>query len=160
MLSRFPFLLRHPHEMFRANIAKRRRLAFFRMMKTETAFLHHTPGFLVAVIIPAPDGGHFQILKTPFQQTTHGFRYQSLPPIRHTYPIAYLCLARSHFSTVQAIPEHDSHTAYRLVRCFQYHSIRFGSGKHRADYFQALRYRSMRRPTRNGTDGRVFGILI
>lgn len=104
--------------MLRADIAKRRSLAFFRMMKTETAFLHHTPGFHVAVIIPAPDGGHFQILKTPFQQATHGFGYQSLPPIRHTYPIAYLRLARSHFSTVQTVSEHDTYATYRLVRRF------------------------------------------
>ena len=156
----FPFLLRHPHEMLRADIAKRRHLAFFRMMKTETAFLHHAPGFHVAVIIPAPDGGHFQILKTPSQQAAHGFRYQSLPPIRHAYPIAYFRLARSHFSTMQTVSEHDTYATYRLVRCFQYHRIRFGSGKHRADYFQALRCRSMRRPARNRTDGRVFGVFV
>ena len=139
---------------------ERRHLAFFRMMKTKTAFLHHAPGFHVAVIIPAPDGSHSQILKTSFQQATHGFWYQSLPPIRHTYPIAYFRLARLHFSTVQTVPEHDTYAAYRLVRRLQYHRIRFGSGKYRADYSQALRYRSMGRPARNRTDGRVFGVFV
>ncbi len=160
MLSRFPFLLRHPHEMLRADIAKRRCLAFFRMMKTETAFLHHTPGFHVTVIVAAPDGDHSQILKTSFQQAAHGFGYQSLPPIRHTYPIAYLRLARLHFSTVQTVSEHETYAAYRFVRSFQYHRIRFRSGKDCTDYIQAVLHRSMRRPACNRPDCRVLSVFI
>ena len=146
--------------MLRADIAKRRSLAFFCMVETETALLHHPARLHVAVIIPAPDGSHFQILKTSSQQATHGFGYQSLPPIRHAYPIAYLCLAHLHFSAMQTVPEHDSHAAYWIARCFQYHRIRFGSGKYRANYIQAVFHGSMRRPARNGTDGRVFGISV
>ena len=146
--------------MLRADIAKRRCLAFFRMMKAEAAFLHHTPGFHVAVIIPAPDGGHTQILKTPFQQATHGFGYQSLPPIRHAYPIAYFRLARLHFGTVQAIPEHDAYAPDRFTCFFQNNRIRFGSGKDCADYIQAVLHRGMRRPAGNRPDGRVLGVFI
>ena len=53
--------------MLRADITKRRSLAFFRMMETEAAFVHDTSGFRVAVIVSAPDGGHSQILETSLQ---------------------------------------------------------------------------------------------
>ena len=50
-----PFFFRDLHEMFGANVAKRGGLAFFGMVETEAAFVHHAAGFGIAVIITAPD---------------------------------------------------------------------------------------------------------
>ena len=115
--------------MLRADIAKRGGLAFFRMMETETAFLHHPAGFRIAVIIPAPDGGHSQILKTPSQQAAHGLWYKTLSPERPAYPVAYFSLACLHLS-VQTFSVHDSCAPDRLACLFQDHSIGLRSGKH------------------------------
>ena len=57
-LIHFPFLLCHPHKMLCSNITQRRSLAFFRMMETETTFLHHPARLRISVIVSAPDGGH------------------------------------------------------------------------------------------------------
>lgn len=160
MLGRFPLFLCHPHEMFGADIAKWRCLAFFRMMETEPTLLHHPARLCVTVIIPAPDGGHPQIFEASLQQATHGFGYQSLPPIRHTYPITYLRLARLHFGTVQTIPEHDSYAPDRLTGFFQNHGVSLWSGKYSPNDVQTVFYRSMRRPSGNRTDSRVLSVFI
>ena len=111
--------------MFRADITKRRSLAFFRMMETEAAFVHDTSGFRVAVIVAAPDGGHSQILETSPQQTAHGLGYQPLSPIGFPYPITNLGFARLHLGAVQAISEHNAHTANRFIGFFQHYRISF-----------------------------------
>lgn len=146
--------------MLRADIAKRGGLAFFRMMETETAFLHHPAGFRIAVIIPAPDGGHSQILKTPSQQAAHGLWYKTLSPERPAYPVAYFSLACLHLSTVQTFSVHDSCAPDRLACLFQDHSIGLRSGKHSPDHIQAVFHRSMRRPARNRADFGIPGVLI
>ena len=105
--GRLPFCFCQPHEMFCADIAQGRGFAFFRMMETETAFLHHASGFRVAVIIPAPDSCHSQIFETSLQQSAHGFGYQSLPPIRLAYPVSYFGLIRLHFSTMQPLSDYS-----------------------------------------------------
>ena len=53
--------------MLRADIAKRRSLAFFRMVEAEAAFVHHAAGLRVSVIVAAPDSRHAQIFETTLQ---------------------------------------------------------------------------------------------
>ena len=155
----FPFLLCHPHEMFRTDIAKRRCLAFFRMMKTETALLHHSARLRIAVIIPAPDGGHFQIFKASLQQAAYGFGYQPLSPIWLAYPITYFCFVKLHFGTMQTIPKHDAYASNRFIGFFQDYCVSFRSGKDGADYIQAILHRSVRWPACDRPDCRVLGRL-
>ena len=156
----FPFLFCQSHEMLCADIAQRRGLAFFCMMKAETAFLHHSARLCIAVIITAPDGSHSQILKTSLQQATHGFGYQTLSPIRPAYPVSYLRLIFLHFGTVQTIPEHDTYAPDRFTCFFQDNSISFRSGKDSTDDVQAVFYGRVRWPTCNRTDCRILSVFI
>ena len=87
-------------------------------METETTLLHHPAGFRVTVIVATPNGIYSQILETSLHQTAHGFRYQSLSPIRLAYPITYLRLILLHFGTMQTIPEHNTYAPDRFTGLF------------------------------------------
>ena len=116
--------------------------------------------FRIAVVIPAPYGGHAQILETPLKQASHCFRYQPPSPIRLAYPVADLCLSLPHLSTVQSVAAHDARASDRLARLFLYHGVCLGGGKHSPDNLQTVLYGSVRRPSGCLTYCRVFSVFV
>jgi hypothetical protein len=62
------------------------------VMISKTTFFLGTAGFFVAVEIPAPQALQAKFFKGIALQFPHSLRYQTLPPKRHTDPIANLAL--------------------------------------------------------------------
>ena len=58
------------------------------------------------------------------------------------------------------VATHDARTSNRFARLFQHQGVCFGSGKDRADDFQAFLHGGVRTPSRNGSYGRVLRIFI
>ncbi len=86
-----PTLFGHEVRVPRADLAEKQHFnALGPLLIDESELFLHTAGFLVALVIAAPDAVHAEILECVAKHLARGFGNESLPPKRLADPIAQL----------------------------------------------------------------------
>ena len=93
-----------------------------RILISESAFFLHTPGFVVAFEISAPEILKMQVLECMANDLFHALRYEALSPERHADPVTDLCFSVRQ-SDVALLSYHQAYAPYRLTIFFQADSI-------------------------------------
>ena len=144
--------------MLRADIPQRRHSAFFRMVETEAAFIHHAARLRIAVVIAAPHGRHPQFLEAPPEQAAHRLGSQSPAPVRPAYPVAYLGLVLPYSGNMRSPAKQDARASDWPAAFLQNNGVCLRCGKHGADDIQTVFHGSVRRPACGRAYLRITGI--
>lgn len=129
------------------------------MVVSKPALLLHTPGLIVAYIMPTPELLEIHILKPVPHDFSDGFRSQPLTPIRYADPISDLTLVvrnpqRTCFADMQ------SNTADWLPSFPKNDGILLRGGKNIDNHLATVLHTGMRSPTRTRPNIRMLRIFI
>ncbi len=132
---------------------------FCRVMIFKSALILYPLRLFIAVKVAAPQFFQMLVFEPVPDHFTNSFRNQSVSPVRNTEPVADLSFCLRNI-LIGRFADHQTDTAYRLIRFLQNYGIGIRSTENAANNVPAVLNARMHCPAGNRANIRMAGIFV